>query len=145
MKIKLYNTRSENNKLHKLLTEIQEIENAKILNQASIINLTITIKRDLVSDFRSVNYVYIDNFSRYYFVDDVKIENGFLILYCRCDVLMSHREQISNIYCTIERNQNQSNGYLYDNNYKVLSYENIVCKQFPNGLTTNGIILMTAG
>ena len=145
MKIKLYNTKSENNKLHKLLTEIQEIENAKILNQASIINLTITIKRDLVSDFTNINYVYIDNFSRYYFVDDVKIENGFLILNCRCDVLMSHREQISNIYCTIERNQNQSNGYLYDNNYKVLSYENIVCKQFPNGLTTNGIILMTAG
>lgn len=145
MRIKLYNTKSENNKLHKLLTEIQEIENAKILNQASIINLTITIKRDLVSDFTNVNYVYIDNFSRYYFVEDVKIENGFLILNCRCDVLMSHREQISNIYCTIARNQNQSNGYLYDNNYKVLSYENIVCKQFPNGLTTNGIILMTAG
>lgn len=145
MRIKLYNTRSENNKLNKLLTEIQEIENAKILNQASIINLTITIKRDLVSDFTNVNYVYIDNFSRYYFVEDVKIENGFLILNCRCDVLMSHREQISNIYCTIERNQNLSNGYLYDNNYKVLSYENIVCKQFPNGLTTNGIILMTAG
>ena len=145
MKIKLYNTRSENNKLNKLLTQIQEIGNAKILNQASVLNLTITIKRDLVSDFTNVNYVYIDNFSRYYFVEDVKIENGFLILNCRCDVLMSHREQISNIYCTIERNQNQSNGYLYDNNYKVLSYENIVCKQFPKGLTTNGIILMTAG
>ena len=145
MRIKLYNTSSENNKLHKLLTEIQEIENAKILNQTSIINLTITIKRDLVSDFTNINYAYIDNFSRYYFVEDVKIENGFLILTCRCDVLMSHREQISNIYCTIERNQNLSNGYLYDNNYKVLSYENIVCKQFPNGLTTNGIILMTAG
>ena len=144
MKITLYNTTSENNRLNKNLTKILDIENAKVMNTSNLLNLQIFIKRDLVSDFNNINYLYIDSYKRYYFVD-VTIENGFLVLNCSIDVLMTYKSAILNLTATITRNENLKNGYLEDKNYNIMSYENIVCKTFPNGLTNDSIILMTVG
>lgn len=144
MKIILYNTTSENNRLAKSLTKILDIENAKVLSSNNLLNLQIFIKRDLVSDFNKINYLYIDSYKRYYFVD-VTIENGFLVLNCSVDVLMTYESAILNLTATVTRNENLKNGYLEDKNYNIMSYENIVCKTFPNGLTNDSIILMTVG
>lgn len=144
MKITLYNTTSENNRLNKNLTKILDIENAKVMNESNLLNLQIFIKRDLVSDFNKINYLYIDSYKRYYFVD-VTIENGFLVLNCDIDVLMTYKTAILNLTATVTRNENIKNGYLEDKNYNIMSYENIVCKTFPNGLTNDSIILMTVG
>lgn len=144
MKITLYNTTSENNRLVKSLTKILDIENAKVLSSNNLLNLQIFIKRDLISDFNKVNYLYIDSYKRYYFVD-VTIENGFLVLNCSIDVLMTYKSAILNLSATVTRNENLKNGYLEDKNYNIMSYENIVCKTFPNGLTNDSIILMTVG
>ena len=144
MKVTLYNTTSENNRLNKNLTKILDIENAKVMNTSNLLNLQIFIKRDLVSDFNKINYLYIDSYKRYYFVD-VTIENGFLVLNCSIDVLMTYKSAILNLTATVTRNENLKNGYLEDKNYNIMSYENIVCKTFPNGLTNDSIILMTVG
>lgn len=144
MKITLYNTTSENIRVVKSLTKILDIENAKVLSNNNLLNLQIFIKRDLVSDFNKINYLYIDSYKRYYFVD-VTIENGFLVLNCSVDVLMTYKSAILNLTATITRNENLKNGYLEDKNYNIMSYENIVCKTFPNGLTNDSIILMTVG
>lgn len=144
MKITLYNTTSENNRLNKNLTKILDIENAKVMNTSNLLNLQIFIKRDLVSDFNKINYLYIDSYKRYYFVD-VTIENGFLVLNCSIDVLMTYKNAILNLTATVTRNENLKNGYLEDKNYNIMAYENIVCKTFPNGLTNDSIILMTVG
>lgn len=144
MKITLYNTTSENNRLNKNLTKILDIENTKVMNTSNLLNLQIFIKRDLVSDFNKINYLYIDSYKRYYFVD-VTIENGFLVLNCSIDVLMTYKSAILNLTATVTRNENLKNGYLEDKNYNIMSYENIVCKTFPNGLTNDSIILMTVG
>ena len=114
------------------------------MNISNLLNLQIFIKRDLVSDFNKINYLYIDSYKRYYFVD-VTIENGFLVLNCSIDVLMTYKSAILNLTATVTRNENLKNGYLEDKNYNIMSYENIVCKTFPNGLTNDSIILMTAG
>lgn len=144
MKITLYNTTSENNRLNKNLTKILDIENAKVLNSNNLLTLQIFIKRDLISDFNKVNYLYIDTYKRYYFVT-VTIDNAFLVLNCDIDVLMTYKSAILNLTATITRNENLKNGYLEDKNYNIMSYENIVCKTFPNGLTNDSIILMTVG
>ena len=144
MKITLYNTTSENNRLNKKLTKILDIENTKVMNTSNLLNLQIFIKRDLVSDFNKINYLYIDSYKRYYFVD-VTIENGFLVLNCSIDVLMTYKSAILNLTATVTRNENLKNGYLEDKNYNIMAYENIVCKTFPNGLTNDSIILMTVG
>lgn len=144
MKISLYNTKSESNKLVKDLTLIKEVENAKVVNTADTLNLQVVLKRDIVEDFTKINYIYVDSFKRYYFAN-VTVENGFIILDCSVDVLMSYADAIKNLTATITRNENKKNGYLVDNQYEVYAYEQVVCKSFPRGLTNNSIILMTVG
>ena len=73
------------------------------------------------------------------------IQNQTVIITCKIDVLMSYRTKILSNTCTISKNENLSNAYLYDNGYQLLSYKNIVTKKFPSGLTDNSIILMTVG
>lgn len=144
MKISLYNTTSEPNRLIKDLSLIKEVENAKVTNTADSLNLQVVLKRDIVDDFTKINYIYVDSFKRYYFAK-VTIENGFIILDCSVDVLMSYANSIKKLTANVDRNEFLKNGYLQDNNYKVLSYEQVVCKSFPRGLTNDSIILMTVG
>lgn len=144
MKISLYNTTSEPNRLVKVLSIIKEVENAKVTNTADTLNLQVVLKRDIVEDFTKINYIYVDSFKRYYFAK-VTVENGFIILDCSIDALMTYKTDILKIEATIDRNEFLRNGYIQDDSYKVLAYEEVVCKSFPSGLTNDSLILMTVG
>lgn len=144
MKISLYTNRSEPNRANKKLVHITDIENAKVTNEANLLNVTITLKRDIISDVNAVNYVYIDSFKRYYFATTT-IENGFIILNCQVDVLSTYINEIKNLTATITRNENRKNGYLNDSEYNIYAYEQVVCKSFSKGLTSDSLILMTVG
>lgn len=144
MKISLYNTTSEPNRLVKELSLIKEVENAKVTNTADTLNLQVVLKRDIVDDFTKINYIYVDSFKRYYFAK-VTVENGFIILDCSVDVLMTYANAIKKLTATIDRNEFLRNGYIQDDSYKVLAYEEVVCKSFPSGLTNDSLILMTVG
>ena len=144
MKISLYTNKSEPNRANKKLVHIIDIENAKVTNEADLLNVTITLKRDLIPNINAVNYVYIDSFKRYYFAT-ISIENGFVILSCKVDVLSTYINDIKNLTATITRNENKKNGYLNDGEYNIYAYEQVVCKSFTKGLTRDSIILMTVG
>ena len=59
--------------------------------------------------------------------------------------LMSNKSEILSLNATVDRNEFLKNGYLQDDMYKTMAYEEIVCKSFPSGLTSDSIILMTVG
>lgn len=144
MKITLYNTKSEKEKLNKELMELVVVNDAKITTSFDLLKATIILKRDIVVNVNDINYVYIDSFKRFYFCE-VTIENGFIVLSCDVDVLMSYKTDILKIEATIDRNEFLRNGYIQDDSYKVLAYEEVVCKSFPSGLTNDSLILMTVG
>lgn len=144
MNITLYNTKSEKEQLNKDLKELVVVDDAKITTSFDLLKAKIILKRDIVDNVNDINYVYIDSFKRFYFCE-ISIDNGFIILSCDVDALMSYKNEILKIEATIDRNEFLKNGYLQDNNYKVLSYEQVVCKSFPRGLTNDSIILMTVG
>ena len=144
MKITLYNTKSEKEKLNKELTELVVVVDAKITTSFDMLKATVILKRNIIDDFTKINYLYIDSFKRFYFCE-VKIENGFIVLSCDIDVLMSYKNDILKIEATIDRNEFLRNGYIQDDSYKVLAYEEVVCKSFPSGLTNDSLILMTVG
>lgn len=57
-----------------------------------------------------VNYVYIEEFKRYYFIKDINVINSKLfILSCECDVLDSHKDELLELDAVIERNE-----FIYD-------------------------------
>ena len=144
MKISLYTNKSEPNRANKNLVHITDIANAKVTNEADLLNVTITLKRDIISDVNAVNYVYIDSFKRYYFATTT-IENGFIILNCQVDVLSTYIKEIKNLTATITRNENSKNGYLNESEYNIYAYVQVVCKSFSKGLTSDSLILMTVG
>lgn len=68
--------------------------------------------------FNNCNYLFCDNFNRYYFIEDIEISNnGCVYLHCRVDVLMSFADFIRNLYSTVERQEEvkNCNPYIEDN------------------------------
>ena len=85
MDIDLYTTDSAKNVLNKKLTKVKTIDGTILEYDQNVNNLRISL---YTSDI--FNYVYIPDFKRYYFVNDVSIsENGIKIYDLACDLLMT--------------------------------------------------------
>ena len=67
MKITLYNTKSEKEKLNKELTELVVVDDAKITTSFDMLKATVILKRNVIDDITKINYLYIDSFQRFYF------------------------------------------------------------------------------
>lgn len=109
-----YKSTAEKNRMDKsaYLTEI--IQSTGTLRRAtSIISPEFEFIYNKVPDF---NYVYIPNFNRYYFIDNiVSLRNNVWTLSLSVDVLMSFKEQIKECNGFIARNEFEFNDYLIDN------------------------------
>lgn len=109
-----YKSTAEKNRMDKsaYLTEI--IQSTGALRRAtSIISPEFEFIYNKVPDF---NYVYIPNFNRYYFIDNiVSLRNNVWTLSLSVDVLMSFKEQIKECDGFIARNEFEFNHYLIDN------------------------------
>lgn len=67
------------------------------------------------SSFKSINYCYVPELGRYYFINKIVLESGnAMIISCDCDVLMSFRDDILNLDCVCLRNENDYNPYIQD-------------------------------
>lgn len=61
------------------------------------------------------NYVYLNMFGRYYFVDNIEcVRNNLYRIYCSIDVLMSYKEQLQDLQVYVTRQENNYNEYLPD-------------------------------
>lgn len=145
MNIKLYINDSNNNVLNKKITLINEY-NILLKDNVDVYRPIIKIKTELLN---KCNYVFIEDFSRYYYVVNKRSINIEIIeLTLECDVLMSFRNYILNLKCIIDKqeNINLGNKYYDDNSLISLSKEFIESYNFNNGFNENGeFILITAG
>ena len=145
MNIKLYKNDSNNNVLNKKITLINEY-NILLKDNVDVYRPIIKIKTELLN---KCNYVFIQDFNRYYYVVNKRSINIEIIeLTLECDVLMSFREHILNLKCIIDKqeNINLGNKYYDDNSLISLSKEFIESYNFNNGFNENGeFILITAG
>lgn len=145
MTITLYTTASPAVQVNKSLTPRETItgEPHEIISDKE---MTMRLSNSKLGVVKQSNFCLIPETGKYYFINpDYKIENQSVIIALKEDVLMSFKDILLAQTCTVSRNENLSNAYLYDNGYQLLAYKNIVCKKFPAGLTDNSIILMTVG
>ena len=144
MVIKLYKNLSELNKINKVLND--EIELSAILrDEVTVSDPVLLIESQLnLSDY---NYVYIEDFKRYYNITDINIvRTNLWKLYCHVDVLESFKDQILNQKAIISRSQNLYNLYINDNMFVTQNNNNMYIKKFPNKLEAGAsIIMVTAG
>lgn len=143
MEIKLYISSDETNKINKTLTN-EIVLNGTIKDETSVINPIILIESDNLTQY---NYCYIPLFKRYYFIKDITVvRNNLFRLFLDIDVLMSYKDDILNLDCVVNKQENNSTPYINDNSriYENRNFTSIV--NYENGFDDDGnFILLTAG
>lgn len=129
MIIKLYKTLSEDNKLDKELTLVREV-NINLLIRSNVTAFDFSLSGDTVD----INYMYIPDFGKYYFLKSPTIErNGYTSYRAEEDVLMTYKDQIRQESGIILRQENEGNLYITDNTFPVENRNKTFFKKFPNG------------
>ena len=145
MTIQLCSTLDENNVINKTIDTIENV-NATIKDDSSIINPTIILTYK--STMASINYVYIPDWKRYYFVRDIRVLTGGryeIDLYI--DVLQSFKTEILACGCILsDTEQTGIDNYLPSDGIVPNCKSKTDIINFSNGLLDNGeYILITAG
>lgn len=138
MTIRLYHNKSERIKIGKTLDAVN-ISSTNVITGTlragcSVTDPEITLTGVPDTFFRnSPDYVYIDEFARYYFVNGITcVQEGVATLSLHVDVLESFKTDILNTTAVVARQEEQYNVYLNDSMYKVYSNPYIIVKKFPN-------------
>ena len=122
MIVKTYNTESSLNTINKVINFVTDID-VKFKDEVNIYNPTIVLKYDDLIDF---NYMYIDKFKRYYFIETVEVfPNKIYHLTLKCDVLMSFKDDILGSYGNIISQTNYNDYYNYNYSSEVRKETNI--------------------
>ena len=107
--------------------------NIEFLDESSYTDPVLKLSTD--SNALTANYLYLVDFHRYYFINDIKVARGYLILYCHVDVLTSFQEEIMNEKVILERSENIYNLYQTDPEFRLMNYTREYTKFFPSGFS----------
>lgn len=145
MDIKLYYNSSDNRCITKQLKNEKTI-NGTLREETSIINPIIIVNNE--SPIR-YNYVYIPEFRRYYYINNVEsVRNNIWKLYLQVDPLMSFKGDILALKVVVEKQSLLKNGDEYIDDGSLIS-DNLMFKTIYNyskGFNnTSEYILITAG
>lgn len=144
MTIILYQNFSENNAVNKNITELATLTGT-LREQSSIINPVINIS-DIDLYVGSMNYAYIPEFNRYYFITNIEsVRKGLWRVSFHVDVLFTYREQIKGNHAIIERNEIEYDLKLNDGLFKTQQNPRIAQFPFPSGFNTWNFVLAVAG
>ena len=144
MTIDFYKNHSEKNRLDKDLTSVTSMT-GELKENCSIIDPIIKIVGN-VGTFAAVNYMYIAEFGRYYFINNViSINNDICEVHAHVDVLSTYKDQIRSQNAIVSRQERKWNLYLNDGVFKTYQNPYIITKAFTSGFTSQHFILTIAG
>lgn len=142
MILKLYKNYSDKNVIDKSITQVGTDITGTLRDDCSIINPVIAIEG--LSDL-TVNYAYISEFGRYYYINNIVCKGNLFELQMHVDVLKTYAAGIRNNSAVISRQQNYYNLYLQDGVFKTYANPHIQIKQFPSGFNSYNFIFSVAG
>lgn len=143
MNITLYNMTSAKNVINKTMAVITSLQGS-LRNECSRTNPIVRIEAD-ISSLNTANYLYIQEFSRYYYIEDItSIRNGICDIQARVDVLESFKDSILNEPVIIRRQRDNWNLYINDGSF--ISYENDLMYNvnFPTAIDGLSYVLATS-
>lgn len=120
---------SPNNQISKTIVSVKQLD-CDLKHEVSLTD-PILIVHGL--DIGEINYCYIPNFNRYYYIENITTRNADCCeVRCHVDVLMSHATGIRSSSGIVIRNANLWNGY-YQDKLPLETYNRIITKTFPKG------------
>lgn len=96
-------------------------------NNTSIKKPIIQLKVEDYARVKQCNYCYIEDFSRYYYIDDINIVNAIVEINMTVDVLESYKEDTLNSTQLVARQENKKNYSIIDNRLPMCSDVTITC------------------
>ena len=152
MHVTLYYNKSDGRVLNKTITPITPRDAqtdqipVQVLEDTSLVDPTFIFSAP--TNVMDANYLFADDFGRYYFITDKIFSKNKIYVKCHVDVLMSFKSQIKGTKAILERTQEDAKFDLYLND-AYLPLENRNCVRtidFPNGFNdTSEFILVLAG
>lgn len=141
--IVLMNNTDELNKISKTPTTVMTL-NGELREQTDIITPQITVEYD--GALTNVNYMYIAEFHRYYFITKIEsVRNKIWRIHAHCDVLKTYAEGILNTECVVARSESKYNLLLNDSMFKVYSNPRLQIAKFPQKFTGESYVLVMNG
>lgn len=143
--IKLYKYSGETNRLDKT----SRLSNETVFTgsaRESIDKMHVSVLLQ-VANIPELNYAYIQEFNRYYFIDSITMEkNNMCRVDMSTDVLMSHKTDIKSCAGIVSRNENLFNSRLIDDELRFLGYKEINTISFGGSVkNTESYILAVNG
>ena len=149
MELNLFTCTSENERVDKtdFITN-RFVMNGSLKEESSVIDPVILIEKNNPT-FYNYNYMYIPEFKRWYYINDViSIKNGLWEIHAHVDVLYTWGADIKRMNGVADKLEDitKANVYFDDGSFIMDSRNDIEVKEFPNGLNENGsYILICAG
>lgn len=142
MTVTLYKTPDANNKLDKACTLVSSLS-CQIHEESNIIDPTIVISGSYFDP--EINYMYIDDFGRYYYITDITVEHQRIILKGHVDVLKTYSSDIKLLKVIADRSSSFYNLYQKDSELPMESRGRITMSPFSGSFSGEGICLITTG
>ncbi len=149
MTIKLYKIKDDRKQVTKNLVDSGSGANliatltAHTKADTDILKPTLEIAYD--SDYISANYVYIQDWNRYYFITGMNAGAQRIYISCEVDVLFTYATDIRKLRCVIARQENRYNTYLNDGKYHLKQYKTVARYVFPYKFSDRGSYVLAVG
>lgn len=139
MNLTLYKNSSDNRCINKKIKQVLSLS-GNLKNESSIMNPTVIIETNII-DF---NYLYIKEFNRYYYVNNITIlRNNLIQVDASVDVLMSNKDVIKYLPCLVERvNDSEKIDEFIDTATDVERGETTEIKTFPQGFNDSPTFIL---
>ena len=128
--VDLYVNNSPVEKIGKDLTGSHTISGVALKRDTSILKPVLLVNS--AQDIFTFNYMYISEFSRYYFIDDIRsVHDNLWEISAHVDVLETYKSKILANTAVIRRQSLKYNTYLNDPEWKTYAYEQVAAFKFP--------------
>lgn len=109
MKLTLYRMFGEDNRINKAsYREVLYSLTGTLRSETSITSPVIEVHLSGTIDLKIINYAYIEEFNRFYFIDDIiSVRNEVWEFHFRVDVLQSYYSTINDLPCIVARTSNK--------------------------------------
>ena len=139
-----YTNYSDDNVVHKNKSEILKGVKVRYKEPLIVDKPVLTLdKMELWQNVAYTNYFYLKDTKRYYFVDDIVINHGYIEITGRTDVLSSFWEFIKTKQCYINRQEKVYSKYIVDNEYPVYATRDIDVQNIPCDFLSGTSYLLT--
>lgn len=131
MTVIFYNNNSDKRVLNKNILEVKSVS-AIAKGDIDIISPTLILQ---YTDMTNINYCYISDLKRYYFIKNIRYISGQRIeIDMNIDVLMTYSENINKLTVNVLRYENISPTYLYDSRIPLFSDTTQKVIEFPDNI-----------